>query len=202
MAEAARQLTEEIDPTSEVMSLQMGPSHPATHGTIKFNLKLDGEKILNCDVEIGYLHRGFEKMCEQRTWNHVVPYTDRLNYASPLINNVAFALAAEKLLELQVPDRCQYIRMIMSELSRITDHMTCLGMSATEAGAISVGFYMLEARETLYDLVTAENGAPLPGGHARGGGGSQELSGRVCPSRCRRVSRIPQHLCHRVQVSS
>ena len=152
-AEAARQLSEELDPTSEVMSLQMGPSHPATHGTIKFNLKLDGEKILNCEVEIGYLHRGFEKMCEQRTWNHVVPYTDRLNYASPLINNVAFALAAEKLLELQVPDRCQYIRMIMSEISRITDHMTCLGMSATEAGAISVGFYMLEARETLYDLV-------------------------------------------------
>ena len=111
MAEVARQLTEEIDPTSEVMSLQMGPSHPATHGTIKFNLKLDGEKILNCEVEIGYLHRGFEKMCEQRTWNHVVPYTDRLNYASPLINNVAFALTAEKLLELQVPDRCQYIRM-------------------------------------------------------------------------------------------
>ncbi len=105
MAEAVRQLSKELDPTSEVMSLQMGPSHPATHGTIKFNLKLDGEKILNCEVEIGYLHRGFEKMCEQRTWNHVVPYTDRLNYASPLINNVAFALAAEKLLELQVPDR-------------------------------------------------------------------------------------------------
>ncbi len=135
MAEVARQLAEERDPTSEVMSLQMGPSHPATHGTIKFNLKLDGEKILDCEVEIGYLHRGFEKMCEQRTWNHVVPYTDRLNYASPLINNVAFALAAEKLLDLQVPDRCQYIRMIMSEISRITDHLTCLGMSATEAGA-------------------------------------------------------------------
>jgi NADH-quinone oxidoreductase subunit D len=175
MAEAARQLTEELDPTSEVMSLQMGPSHPATHGTIKFNLTLDGEKILNCDVEIGYLHRGFEKMCEQRTWNHVVPYTDRLNYASPLINNVAFALAAEKLLELQVPDRCQYIRMIMSEVSRITDHLTCLGMSATEAGAISVGFYMLEARETLYDLVTAVTGARLTVSYARVGGVTQDL---------------------------
>ena len=175
MAEAARQLTEELDPTSEVMSLQMGPSHPATHGTIKFNLKLDGEKILNCDVEIGYLHRGFEKMCEQRTWNHVVPYTDRLNYASPLINNVAFALAAEKLLELQVPDRCQYIRMIMSEISRITDHLTCLGMSATEAGAISVGFYMLEARETLYDLVTAVTGARLTVSYARVGGVTQDF---------------------------
>jgi NADH-quinone oxidoreductase subunit D len=175
MAESAWQITEELDPTSEVMSLQMGPSHPATHGTIKFNLKLDGEKILNCDVEIGYLHRGFEKMCEQRTWNHVVPYTDRLNYASPLINNVAFALAAEKLLELQVPDRCQYIRMIMSEISRITDHLTCLGMAATEAGAISVGFYMLEARETLYDLVTAVTGARLTVSYARVGGVTQDL---------------------------
>jgi NADH-quinone oxidoreductase subunit D len=175
MAEAARPLTEDLDPTSEVMTLQMGPSHPATHGTIKFNLKLDGEKILNCDVEIGYLHRGFEKMCEQRTWNHVVPYTDRLNYASPLINNVAFALAAEKLLELQVPDRCQYIRMIMSEVSRITDHLTCLGMSATEAGAISVGFYMLEARETLYDLVTAVTGARLTVSYARVGEVTQDF---------------------------
>jgi NADH-quinone oxidoreductase subunit D len=175
MADAAQQLAEARDPTSEVMSLQMGPSHPATHGTIKFNLKLDGEKILDCDVEIGYLHRGFEKMCEQRTWNHVVPYTDRLNYASPLINNVAFALAAEKLLDLQVPDRCQYIRMIMSEISRITDHLTCLGMSATEAGAISAGFYMLEARETLYDLVTAVTGARLTVSYARVGGVTQDL---------------------------
>jgi len=175
MAESVWQLTEDLDPTSEVMTLQMGPSHPATHGTIKFNLKLDGEKILNCDVEIGYLHRGFEKMCEQRTWNHVVPYADRLNYASPLINNVAFALAAEKLLELQVPERCQYIRMIMSEISRITDHLTCLGMSATEAGAISVGFYMLEARETLYDLVTAVTGARLTVSYARVGGITQDL---------------------------
>lgn len=175
MAEAAQQLTEELDPTSEVMSLQMGPSHPATHGTIKFNLKLDGEKILNCDVEIGYLHRAFEKMCEQRTWNHVVPYTDRLNYASPLINNVAFALAAEKLLDLEVPERCQYIRMIMSEVSRITDHMTCLGMSATEAGAISVGFYLMEARETLYDIVTAVTGARLTVSYVRVGGLTQDL---------------------------
>jgi NADH-quinone oxidoreductase subunit D len=175
MAESVWQLSEDLDPTSEVMTLQMGPSHPATHGTIKFNLKLDGEKILNCEVEIGYLHRGFEKMCEQRTWNHVVPYTDRLNYASPLINNVGFALAAEKLLELQVPERCQYIRMIMSEVSRITDHMTCLGMAATEAGAISVGFYMLEARETLYDLVTAVTGARLTVSYARVGGVTQDL---------------------------
>jgi len=176
MAEAAQDLLEmELDPTSEIMSLQMGPSHPATHGTIKFNLKLDGEKIVNCDVEIGYLHRGFEKMCEQRTWNHVVPYTDRLNYISPLINNVGFALAAEKLLDLRVPDRCQYIRMIMSEISRMTDHFTCLGMAAAEAGALSVAFYALEARETLFDIVTAVTGARLTVSYTRVGGVTQDL---------------------------
>lgn len=176
MAEAAQDLLEmELDPTSEIMSLQMGPSHPATHGTIKFWLKLDGEKILNCDVEIGYLHRGFEKMCEQRTWNHVVPYTDRLNYISPLINNVGFALAAEKLLDLEVPERCQYIRMIMSEISRMTDHFTCLGMAAAEAGALSVAFYALEARETLFDIVTAVTGARLTVSYTRVGGVTQDL---------------------------
>jgi len=176
MTDAAQQLVEmELDPTSEIMSLQMGPSHPATHGTIKFWLKLDGEKIINCDVEIGYLHRGFEKMCEQRTWNHVVPYTDRLNYISPLINNVGFALAAEKLLDLEVPERCQYIRLIMSEISRMTDHFTCLGMAAAEAGALSVAFYALEARETLFDIVTAVTGARLTVSYTRVGGVTQDL---------------------------
>lgn len=181
MAEAAAHLLQtqekvaEHDPTSEIMELQMGPSHPATHGTIKFNLTLDGEKILNCDVEIGYLHRGFEKMCEQRTWNHCIPYTDRLNYASPLINNVAFALTAEQLLDVEVPERCQYIRVIMSEISRLTDHLTCLGMAATEAGAISVGFYLMESRETLYDLVTAVTGARLTVSYARVGGVTHDL---------------------------
>jgi len=175
-AEVVQQFTElHLDPTSEVMSLQMGPSHPATHGTIKFNLKLDGEKILECDVEVGYLHRGFEKMCEQRTWNHVVPYADRLNYISPLINNVGFALAAEKLLDIQVPERGQYIRMIMSEISRMTDHFTCLGMAAAEAGALSVAFYALEARETLFDIVTAVTGARLTVSYTRVGGVTQDL---------------------------
>ncbi len=176
MSEAAPQFTEmHLDPTSEVMSLQMGPSHPATHGTIKLNLKLDGEKILHCDVEVGYLHRGFEKMCEQRTWNHVVPYTDRLNYISPLINNVGFALAAEKLLDIEVPERGQYIRMIMSEISRMTDHFTCLGMAAAEAGALSVAFYALEARETLFDIITAVTGARLTVSYTRVGGVMQDL---------------------------
>ena len=165
----------EAEPTSEVMALQMGPSHPASHGTVKFNLRLDGETIIDVDVEIGYLHRGFEKMCEQGTWNHVFPYADRLNYASPLLNNVGFALAVEKLAGLTAPERAQYIRVIGGEISRITDHLTCLGMAANELGAISAGFYMLEAREFLYDLVEAICGARLTVTYCRLGGVMTDL---------------------------
>src|ERR1700740_1891286 len=95
------------DPVHEVMEIQMGPSHPASHGTIKFNLRLDGETIVDVDVEIGYLHRGFEKMCEQGTWNHCFPYADRLNYASPILNNVGFALAVKKLAGITPTERLQ-----------------------------------------------------------------------------------------------
>src|SRR5215470_6513702 len=163
------------DPADEVMEIQMGPSHPASHGTIKFNLRLDGETIADIDVEIGYLHRGFEKMCEQGTWNHCFPYADRLNYASPILNNVGFALAVEKLAGVTVPDRCQYIRVIVGEISRIADHLTCLGMAAQEVGAVSVGFYMLEAREFLYDLVEAMTGARLTVTYCRLGGVMKDL---------------------------
>ena len=163
------------DATCEIMEIQMGPSHPASHGTVKFNLRLDGETIVDVDVEIGYLHRGFEKMCEQGTWNHVFPYADRLNYASPLLNNVGFALAVEKLAGITAPDRAQYIRVIAGEISRITDHLTCLGMAASELGAISAGFYMLEAREFLYDLVEALTGARLTVTYCRLGGVIKDL---------------------------
>jgi NADH-quinone oxidoreductase subunit D len=163
------------DPADEIMELQMGPSHPASHGTIKFNLKLDGERIMDCDVEIGYLHRAFEKMTEQGTWTQAIPYTDRLNYASPCINNVAFALAVEKLCDIETPDRGKYVRMIMSEVSRITDHLTCLGMASGEVGAQTVMFYMLEARELLYDLVEAVTGARLTVTWCRVGGITRDL---------------------------
>src|SRR5215475_12236081 len=160
---------------SEIMEIQMGPSHPASHGTVKFNLELDGETVVKVDVEIGYLHRGFEKQCEQATWNHCFPYADRLNYAGPLLNNVGFALAVEKLAGLETPERCQYIRVIVGEISRITDHLTCLGMGASEIGAISAAFYMLEAREFLYDLVEAVTGARLTVTYCRLGGVTNDL---------------------------
>src|SRR5678815_245848 len=100
MAVAEQRFSIDVDPSEEIMDIQMGPAHPATHGTIKFNLKLDGEVILNCDTEVGYLHRGFEKMIEQGTWTQAIPYTDRLNYVSPLINNVGFILGVELEVEL------------------------------------------------------------------------------------------------------
>jgi NADH-quinone oxidoreductase subunit D len=163
------------DPSDEIMELQMGPSHPAAHGTIKFNLKLEGERIVDCDVEVGFLHRGFEKMCEQGTWTQCFPYTDRLNYASPCINNVGFALAVERLLGIDTTERCKYVRMIMSEVSRIADHLTCLGMAAHEVGASTVGMYMVEAREFLYDLIEAVTGARVTVTWCRVGGVTHDL---------------------------
>jgi NADH-quinone oxidoreductase subunit D len=163
------------DGFSEIMELQMGPSHPATHGTIKFNLRLDGEKIVGCETEIGYLHRGFEKMCEQGTWTQCIPYTDRLNYASPIINNFIFTEAVERLLAVTVPERCSYIRVILSELARIGDHLTCLGMGGAEMGAVTVGFYMNEVRELIYNLMQAATGARVTVSYGRVGGVTNDL---------------------------
>ena len=169
-ADTALKKTVEFDSTDEIMELQMGPSHPATHGTIKFNLKLDGEVVVECDVEVGYLHRGFEKMCEQGTWTQAIPYTDRLNYVSPLINNVGFILAVERLCGIEVPPRCQAIRVIMSEVSRICDHLTCLGMASQEIGAATAGFLMIEGRELLWDIIEAVTGARVTISYTRIGG--------------------------------
>jgi NADH-quinone oxidoreductase subunit D len=160
---------------TEIMELQMGPSHPATHGTIKFNLKLEGEKVRECDVEVGFLHRGFDKSCEQATWTQVIPYTDRLNYASSLINNVGYALAVEKLIGAETPARCQYIRVIISELARLFDHLTCCGMAASELGAITVGFYMIEARELITHIIEKLTGARLTVTYVRIGGVKHDL---------------------------
>ena len=175
MTEAAINRVEAADPLEEIMELQMGPSHPATHGTIKFNLKLDGEVVVECDVEVGYLHRGFEKMIEQGTWTQAIPYTDRLNYVSPLINNVGFILGVERLCGVEVPPRCAAIRVIMSEVSRICDHLTCLGMASQEIGAATPAFYMIEGRELLWDIIEAVTGARVTISYTRIGGVTQDF---------------------------
>src|SRR3989338_2164977 len=157
------------------MLLNVGPQHPAMHGIIRLILQLSGETVKGVDVEIGYLHRGFEKMSEMGGYNNVIPSTDRLNYVTPLINNVGYCLAVEKLMGITVPERCQYIRVIMSEISRITDHLTCIGATAMELGAFTVFLYMIKAREYLWELVEMVTGARLTISYCRVGGVKADL---------------------------
>src|SRR5512142_1242887 len=120
------------------MVLNMGPSHPATHGVTKFIVELDGETVTDAKIEVGFLHRGFEKSCENVTWTQVFPYTDRLNYVSSIVNNVGYALAVEKLCKIDVPERAKYLRVITSELHRICDHLTLLGAHGLAPGAMTI----------------------------------------------------------------
>ena len=161
--------------TTHSTLLNIGPSHPAMHGVIRIITQLEGETIVKADIEIGYLHRGFEKSCEQGGYNHPIPYTDRLNYVSPLINNFGYCMAVEKLMGIQVTERCQYIRVLMSEISRVCDHLTCIGASAMELGAMTVFLYMIKAREFLWELVEAVTGARLTISYGRVGGVSGDL---------------------------
>ena len=157
------------------MMLNVGPAHPAMHGIIWIVTKLDGERIKDAEVEIGYLHRGFEKMAEVVDYNGVIPYTDRLNYVSPLINNMGYCMAVEKLLGISVPERCHYVRVILSEISRITDHLTCVGASAMELGAFTVFLYMIKAREYLWELIEKVTGARMTVSYCRVGGVKADL---------------------------
>jgi NADH-quinone oxidoreductase subunit D len=160
----------ELELTADPMLLKVGPAHPAMHGTVRVLMELSGETIVRSDVQIGYLHRGFEKMCERGTWTQVFPYVDRCNYVSPLLNNVGFALACEKLLGVTVPERCQYYRMILGELARVCDHLTCTGAMAMELGAFTPYLWMMKAREMVWDLFEEETGARLTHSFCRVGG--------------------------------
>ena len=155
---------------TEHMVLNMGPSHPATHGTVKFLLTLDGETVVDMIVEVGYLHRGFEKMCESVTYTNVFPYTDRLNYCSAIMNNIGYALAVEKLCGIEVSDRCAYIRVVTNELMRIADHYTNIAAAALELGALTAFIYFVETREIVWDLLEKVCGARLTSNYIRIGG--------------------------------
>jgi NADH-quinone oxidoreductase subunit D len=161
--------------TSHAMLLNVGPAHPAMHGVIRILTQLEGETVVKADVEIGYLHRGFEKSCEEGGYNQAIPYTDRLNYVSPLINNFGYCMAVEKLMGLEITERCKFIRVIMGEISRITDHLTCVGASAMEVGAMTVFLYMIKAREYLWELVEDVTGARLTISYGQVGGVSGDL---------------------------
>lgn len=165
----------EHDPLDTKMTVNIGPSHPATHGTLRFLCELDGEVIASCYPEIGYLHRAFEKSSEKGSYTEVIPYTDRLNYCSAMMNNVGYCMAVEQLFGLEVPERGVYIRMIVSEMSRIMDHLVCIGANAVDLGALTNFWYFFHPREEMYDLLESLCGARLTNTYGRIGGVSADL---------------------------
>ena len=161
---------------TETQVLSMGPSHPATHGTVKIMLEIDGEEIVEMDVQIGYLHRGFEKECESGTWYQAIPYTDRLNYNSAILANLAYCMAVEKLLGCEIPRRGQWVRTLASELSRMGDHLTRLGAACLELGAMTPFLYGIEARELCWDLQEMLCGARVTSNYVRIGGIQRDVT--------------------------
>jgi NADH-quinone oxidoreductase subunit D len=161
----------------EKMVLNLGPSHPSTHGVLRIVLELDGEIITKAVPDIGYLHRGDEKIAENMTYNQFVPYTDRLDYLAPLANNVAYALAVEKLIGIdrQLPLRCQFIRVICCELARISSHLLGLGANAMDLGAVTVFLHTFTEREKIYNLCESLTGARFTTSYTRIGGVSRDL---------------------------
>ena len=176
----APELPRDRDPADfpgEKMVLNMGPSHPATHGVLRIVLELDGEIITKARPEIGYLHRGDEKIAENMTYTQFIPYTDRLDYLAPLANNVAYALAVEKLMGIdrQLPPRCQYIRVICCELARVSSHLLGMGSYAMDVGALTVFLHTFTEREKIYNLCESLTGARFTTSYTRIGGLSRDL---------------------------
>lgn len=157
------------------ITVNMGPSHPAMHGTIRLLVTLVGEKVVRCDTQIGYLHRAFEKMSEANKWQAIFPYTDRLNYVSPLMNNVGYAQAVEKLIGIDIPERTKYIRVLLCELSRIADHLTCIAAASMELGAFTVFLYCMEGRDLIWDRIEELTGARVTPAYIRIGGLARDL---------------------------
>src|SRR5579863_10386378 len=176
-ARAAAAAEEAQDIHGEKMVLNMGPSHPATHGVLRIVLELDGEIITKAMPDVGYLHRGDEKIAENMTYTQFIPYTDRLDYLAPLANNVAYVLAVEKLLGIdrQLPPRCQFIRVICAELARISSHLLGLGAFAMDVGALTVFLHTFTQREKIYNLCESLTGARFTTSYTRIGGLSRDL---------------------------
>ncbi len=160
---------------TEKMSLSMGPSHPSTHGVLRIQFELDGEVVTKADPVVGYLHRGDEKIAENMTYNQFVPYTDRLDYLAPLANNAAYAMAVERLAKLEVPPRCQAIRVLTSEMARVSAHLMGLGAYGIDVGAWTVFMYTFTEREKLYTLFEKLTGARFTTSYSRIGGVARDL---------------------------
>ena len=185
---------ENLDTDFERVTLNLGPSHPATHGTLRIVVTLDGEKIIGTEQEIGYLHRCFEKSCETHTYQQAIPFTDRLNYMSAIINNVGYCMAVEKLLGLEVPARAQYVRLVLSEFMRIADHLVCIGTNLVDMGALTNFWYLFQPREEIYGLIEACCGARLLPSYTRIGGLAVDVPPNFLEDAQRLVNMMPKYI--------
>jgi len=174
-ARGARPPADAPEMAGERMAINIGPSHPSTHGVLRLLIELDGENITECDPVVGYLHRGDEKIAENMTYNQFVPYTDRLDYLAPLANNVAYAMAVERLAKLEVPPRCESIRLLCCELARISSHLLGVGVYGMDTGALTVFMYTFTEREKLYTLFEQLTGARFTTSYTRIGGVTRDI---------------------------
>jgi NADH-quinone oxidoreductase subunit C/D len=184
----------DVDTDFERVTLNLGPSHPATHGTLRIVVTLDGETIIGAEQEIGYLHRCFEKMSETHTYQQVIPFTDRLNYCSAIINNVGYCLTVEKLLGIDAPARAQHVRLMLSEFMRIADHLVCIGTNLVDMGALTNFWYLFQPREEIYGLIEACCGARLLPSYLRIGGLAVDVPTDFLQNAQRLVDMIPKYI--------
>src|SRR5215203_6760625 len=162
-------------PLESEMTLSMGPQHPSTHGVLRLDLRLDGELVVKAIPDIGYLHTGMEKLFEYKKYQQGIVITDRMDYLNPLGNNLAYVMAAEKLLQLEIPERAQVIRVLFCELQRIASHMVWLGTSALDLGAMSIFFFCFREREKILNLIEAASGGRMTPSYFRIGGLMMDL---------------------------
>lgn len=161
--------------SAQPVYLNLGPSHPTMHGTLRLFAELDGEIIVRSIAEFGYLHRGFEKHAENSTWTQVIPYTDRLNYVSAMMNNVGYCKAVEELIDIEIPERAKLIRVIVCEMNRIIDHLVATGTNIVDIGALTNFWYYFNVREKFYDIIEKLCGARLTTAYTRIGGLMRDL---------------------------
>jgi NADH-quinone oxidoreductase subunit C/D len=183
-----------VDTDFERVTLNLGPSHPATHGTLRVVVTLDGETIIGADAEIGYLHRCFEKMSETHTYQQVIPYTDRLNYCSAIINNVGYCLTVEKLLGVEAPARAQHVRLMLCEFMRIADHLVAIGTNLVDMGALTNFWYLFQPREEIYGLIESCCGARLLPTYTRIGGLAVDVPPNFLQNAQTLVNKMPRYI--------